>query len=38
MFRTVNNGSLRIENVNEKVTLSGWVAKKRNLVDYFLLI
>ena len=31
MFRTVNNGSLRIENVNEKVTLSGWVAKKRNL-------
>lgn len=35
MFRTVNNGSLRIENVNEKVTLSGWVAKKRNLGGLF---
>ena len=31
MFRTIDNGSLRINNVGEKVTLSGWVSKKRNL-------
>ncbi len=31
MFRTTNNGSLRVENINEKVILSGWVSKKRNL-------
>ena len=29
--RTHNNGELRINNVNENVVLSGWVAKKRNL-------
>lgn len=29
-MRTRNNGELRIDNVNEKVTLVGWVAKKRN--------
>ncbi len=31
MFRTIDNGSLRIENVGEEVILSGWVSKKRNL-------
>ena len=31
MYRTHNNGSLRIENVGEVVTLSGWLSKKRNL-------
>ena len=30
-IRTHNNGQLRIENVGEKVVLSGWVSKKRNL-------
>ncbi len=29
-MRTRNNGELRIDNVNEEVTLVGWVAKKRN--------
>jgi aspartyl-tRNA synthetase len=31
MFRTKNNGELRLANVGEKVTLVGWVSKKRNL-------
>ena len=31
MFRTKNNGELRLSNVGEKVTLVGWVSKKRNL-------
>ena len=30
MYRSKNNGELRINNVGEKVTLCGWVAKKRN--------
>lgn len=31
MLRTHNNGELRLSNVNEKVTLVGWVQKRRNL-------
>ena len=31
MERTHHNGNLRLSNVNEKVTLVGWVAKRRNL-------
>ena len=31
MNRTHNNGELRITDVNKKVELIGWVAKKRNL-------
>jgi len=31
MMRTVNNGQLRLADVNKEVTLVGWVAKKRNL-------
>ena len=31
MMRTRNNGELRIENVGERVTLVGWVHKRRNL-------
>ncbi len=31
MYRTHNNGELRLSNVNETVTLVGWVSKKRNL-------
>ncbi|MBR3840538.1 MAG: aspartate--tRNA ligase [Erysipelotrichales bacterium] len=30
-MRTHNNGELRLANVNEKVTLIGWVNKRRNL-------
>ena len=30
MYRSKTNGELRISNVGEKVTLAGWVAKKRN--------
>lgn len=30
MKRTHNNGQLRIENVNQEVSLIGWVSKKRN--------
>ena len=31
MERTHNNGELRLANVGEKVTLVGWVSKRRNL-------
>ena len=31
MYRTKNNGELRLSNVGEEVTLVGWVSKKRNL-------
>lgn len=31
MERTCYNGTLRIENVGQKVTLIGWVSKRRNL-------
>lgn len=30
MFRTHNNGELRLQDVNSEVTLCGWVAKRRN--------
>jgi len=30
MYRTHNNGELRLQNVNSQVTLCGWVAKRRN--------
>ena len=31
MYRTHNNGELRLADVNKEVTLVGWVSKKRNL-------
>ena len=31
MLRTHTNGELRLSNVNEQVTLTGWVSKKRDL-------
>ena len=31
MERTHENGTLRLANAGEKVTLVGWVAKRRNL-------
>jgi aspartyl-tRNA synthetase len=31
MYRTHTNGELRINNLNEKVTLSGWVQRSRDL-------
>ena len=30
MYRTNNNGELRLQDVNSEVTLCGWVAKRRN--------
>ena len=30
MYRTHTNGTLRLKNVNEEVTLAGWVQKSRN--------
>lgn len=30
MYRTHNNGELRLQNVNSEVTLCGWIAKRRN--------
>ena len=30
MYRTHNNGKLRLTNVNQEVTLCGWVSKRRN--------
>ena len=30
MFRSHTNGELRLENVNQEVTLSGWVQKVRD--------
>jgi aspartyl-tRNA synthetase len=32
MYRSHNNGALRIEDVSKKVTLSGWVQKTRDKV------
>lgn len=31
MYRTHNNGELRLSDLNKEVTLVGWVSKKRNL-------
>ena len=31
MYRTIDCGSLRLENCGQKVTLAGWVQKARNL-------
>ena len=30
MYRTHNNGELRLQDVNSEVTLCGWVSKRRN--------
>lgn len=30
MYRTHNNGELRLQDVNSEVTLCGWIAKRRN--------
>lgn len=29
MYRTHNNGELRLQDVNSEVTLCGWVAKRQ---------
>ena len=38
MYRTHNLGELRINNVGEKVTLSGWVSKVRDLSNFLFVI
>ncbi|MBP9477313.1 MAG: aspartate--tRNA ligase [Sebaldella sp.] len=38
MYRTHNLGELRINNVGEKVTLSGWVSRVRDLSNFLFVI